>query len=156
MRRSDFRAGTPSTKTASFSASVAAKEREIPKRRVRPTSRRSPAKPSGTGKYRRKLSFVTGANLAHWLRINLLTAHPEINHEHRGEDDSDIGNIANKNAVIDEVNYVPLGETGGLEEPVNEVSDRSPKQERKRPNPRPRRYARRNTNNDHRNRGGQK
>src|SRR5690625_6826113 len=123
MRRSDVRAGTPSTKTASLSASLAAKEREIPKRRVRPTSRRSPAKPSGTGKYRRKLSFVTGANLAHWLRINLLTTHPEINHEHGGEDDRDIGNIANKNAVIDEVNYVHLGETEGLEVTVKEVFD---------------------------------
>src|SRR5690625_1834167 len=129
MRRSDFRAGTPSTKTASLSASLAAKEREIPKRRVRPTSRRSPAKPSGTGKYRRKLSFVTGANHAHILRINPLTTHTEINHEHDGEDDRDIANIANKKCLIDQINYVTLGVTECLEEPVNEVSDRAPKQE---------------------------
>src|SRR5690625_7367915 len=101
----------------------------MPERHISTTSSAPPAKPSSIGKYRLKLSFVTGANLDHWLRINLLTTHPEINHEHGSEDDRDIGNIANKNAVIDEFNYVPLGETGGLEEPVNEVSDRAPKQE---------------------------
>ena len=99
-------------------------------RRARAASTRSPSRPSGTGSIRESLTAGPGP-------VEGDAAHTEQRHQARCGDDGDIGDIADEDAVVDEVDDMPPAETGLSEQPVGEIAQRPAEEQPERDGPAP-------------------